>query len=249
MKVLTIFLLARYSFIFLIQNQHRMHILLVEDEPAVATMLNKGLTEEGHTVTIAPDGKIGLQMATDNPFSVIILDVMLPGINGIEICKQLRRQKNHTPVLMLTALSTTENVVTGLDAGADDYITKPFKFRELSARLRSLSRRGQSAGPVEALTLADLEMNLTAKTVRRAGQDISLTSTEYRLLEYLLKNKGRVVSRLDILENVWGIDFNMGTNVVDVYVNYLRKKIDKRGPVKLIQTVIGMGYVMKEPTT
>ncbi len=224
-----------------------MHILLVEDEPAVATMLNKGLTEEGHTVAIAPDGKIGLQMATDHPFSIIILDVMLPGINGIELCKLLRRQKNHTPVLMLTALGTTENVVTGLDAGADDYITKPFKFRELSARLRSLSRRGQPAEPVETLKLADLEMNLTAKTVQRAGQDITLTSTEYRLLEYLLKNKGRVVSRLDMLENVWGIDFNMGTNVVDVYVNYLRKKIDKQGPVKLIQTVIGMGYVMKEP--
>jgi DNA-binding response OmpR family regulator len=225
-----------------------MHILLVEDEPAVATMLNKGLVEEGHTVTIAPDGKIGLQMATDHPFSIIILDVMLPGINGIELCKQLRRQKNHTPVLMLTALGTTENVVTGLDAGADDYITKPFKFRELSARLRSLLRRGQASGPEETLKLADLEMNLTAKTVQRAGQDITLTSTEYRLLEYLLKNKGRVVSRLDMLENVWGIDFNMGTNVVDVYVNYLRKKIDKTGSVKLIQTVIGMGYVMKEPS-
>jgi two-component system, OmpR family, copper resistance phosphate regulon response regulator CusR len=148
---------------------------------------------------------------------------------------------------MLTALGTTENVVTGLDAGADDYITKPFKFRELSARLRSLSRRGQHTEPEETLKLADLEMNLTAKTVQRAGQDITLTSTEYRLLEYLLKNKGRVVSRLDMLENVWGIDFNMGTNVVDVYVNYLRKKIEKTGPVKLIQTVIGMGYVMKEP--
>lgn len=224
-----------------------MHILLVEDEPAVATMLNKGLTEEGHTVAIAPDGKIGLEMASVNSFSIIILDVMLPGMNGIELCKQLRRQKVHTPIIMLTALGTTENVVTGLDAGADDYITKPFKFRELSARLRSLSRRGQPAETEELLRLADLEMNLTAKTVTRAGQDITLTSTEYRLLEYLLRNKGRVVSRLDMLENVWGIDFNMGTNVVDVYVNYLRKKIDKPGPVKLIQTVIGMGYVMKEP--
>jgi two-component system, OmpR family, copper resistance phosphate regulon response regulator CusR len=226
-----------------------MNILLVEDEPAVATMLNKGLTEEGYSVTIAPDGKIGLQMATDHPFNIIILDVMLPGLNGIELCKQLRLQKNHTPVLMLTALGTTENVVTGLDAGADDYIAKPFKFRELSARLRSLSRRGgQPAEAVEVLRLGDLEMNLSAKTVQRGGQDITLTSTEYRLLEYLLRNKGRVVSRLDMLENVWGIDFNMGTNVVDVYVNYLRKKIDKPGPVKLIQTVIGMGYVMKEPS-
>lgn len=224
-----------------------MHILLVEDEPAVAGMLNKGLTEEGHIITVAPDGPIGLQMATENSFNMIILDVMLPGMNGIELCKQLRKQKNHTPILMLTALSTTENVVTGLDAGADDYITKPFKFRELAARVRSLSRRGLPAEPAEVLRLADLEMDLTARTVTRGGIHISLTSTEYRLLEYLLKNKGRVVSRLDMLENVWGIDFNMGTNVVDVYVNYLRKKIDKPGPVKLIQTVIGMGYVMKEP--
>ncbi|RYY55507.1 MAG: response regulator transcription factor [Chitinophagaceae bacterium] len=225
-----------------------MHILLVEDEPGVASMITKGLTEEGHEVTVAPDGNIGLDMATNGKFDVMILDVMLPGINGIELCKQLRKQKDHTPILMVTALASTENIVTGLDAGADDYISKPFKFRELTARLRSLSRRGSVTEVPEILKLADLEMNLLARTVQRNGVDISLTSTEYRLLEYLLKNKGRVVSRLDMLENVWGIDFNMGTNVVDVYVNYLRKKIDKQGPVKLIQTVIGMGYILKEPS-
>lgn len=224
-----------------------MQILLVEDEPAVASMLNKGLAEEGHTVTVAPDGRLGLEMATTNNYQVIILDVMLPGLNGIELCRQLRKNENHTPILMLTALGTTDNLVTGLDAGADDYITKPFKFRELSARLRSLSRRGQSAEPERILRLADLEMNLTARTVERSGQQLSLAATEYRLLEYLMKNKGRVLSRLDLLENVWGIDFNLGTNVVDVYVNYLRKKVERSQFPKLIHTVIGMGYTMKEP--
>ncbi|MFT3678357.1 MAG: response regulator transcription factor [Chitinophagaceae bacterium] len=224
-----------------------MQILLVEDEPAVASMLNKGLAEEGHTVTVAPDGRLGLEMATNNNYQVIILDVMLPGLNGIELCRQLRKNENHTPILMLTALGTTDNLVTGLDAGADDYITKPFKFRELSARLRSLSRRGQSAEPERILRLADLEMNLTARIVERSGQQLSLTATEYRLLEYLMKNKGRVLSRLDLLENVWGIDFNLGTNVVDVYVNYLRKKVERSQFPKLIHTVIGMGYTMKEP--
>lgn len=226
-----------------------MQVLLVEDEPSVASMLNKGLGEEGYQVTVAPDGKLGLQLATDNPYSIIILDVMLPGINGLELCRQLRSRNILTPILMLTALATTDNVVTGLDAGADDYITKPFKFKELSARLRSLARRRPPMEQEKLLKLDDLEMNLTARTVTRFGQSISLTATEYRLLEYLMKNKGRVVSRLDVLEHVWGIDFNMGTNVVDVYVNYLRKKIERKEAGKLIHTVIGMGYCMKEPGT
>jgi DNA-binding response OmpR family regulator len=226
-----------------------MQVLLVEDEPSVASMLNKGLGEEGYQVTVAPDGNLGLQLATDNPYSIIILDVMLPGINGLELCRQLRSRNILTPILMLTALATTDNVVTGLDAGADDYITKPFKFKELSARLRSLARRRPPMEQEKLLKLDDLEMNLTARTVTRFGQSISLTATEYRLLEYLMKNKGRVVSRLDVLEHVWGIDFNMGTNVVDVYVNYLRKKIERKEAGKLIHTVIGMGYCMKEPGT
>lgn len=226
-----------------------MQILLVEDEPSVASMLNKGLGEEGYQVTVAPDGKLGLQLATDNPYNLIILDVMLPGMNGLELCRELRRQNIQTPILMLTALATTDNLVTGLDAGADDYITKPFKFRELSARLRSLARRRPAAETEKLLKMDDLEMNLSAKTVTRFGQNISLTATEYRLLEYLMKNKGRVVSRLDILEQVWGIDFNMGTNVVDVYVNYLRKKVERKDAEKLIHTVIGMGYCMKDPGT
>ncbi|MFN4316202.1 MAG: response regulator transcription factor [Chitinophagaceae bacterium] len=224
-----------------------MQILLVEDEPSVASMLNKGLGEEGYQVTVAPDGRLGLQLATDNPYSLIILDVMLPGINGLELCREIRKQNIKTPILMLTALATTDNVVTGLDAGADDYITKPFKFRELSARLRSLARRQPAQETEKILKLDDLEMNLSAKTVTRFGQNISLTATEYRLLEYLMKNKGRVVSRLDILEQVWGINFNMGTNVVDVYMNYLRKKVERKNSEKLIHTVIGMGYCMKDP--
>src|SRR5690606_36636735 len=174
-----------------------MQVLLVEDEPSVASMLNKGLGEEGYQVTVAPDGKLGLQLATDNPYSIIILDVMLPGINGLKLCRPLRSRNILTPILMLTALATTEHVVTGLDAGADDYITKPFKFKALSARLRSLERRRPPVEQEKLLNLADLEMNLTARTVTRFGQSISLTATESRLLEYLMKNKGRVVSRLD----------------------------------------------------
>ncbi|MET0638134.1 MAG: response regulator transcription factor [Chitinophagaceae bacterium] len=224
-----------------------MHILLIEDEPSVAAMITKGLSEEGHDVVVAPDGRIGLEMARGSKYDLMVLDVMLPGLNGIELCRQLRQQKDQTPVLMLTALSSTENIVAGLDAGADDYMSKPFKFRELIARIHSLSRRSSGKEVQEILVLGDLAMNLHSRTVQRGGVDISLTSTEYRLLKYMLTNKGCVMSRIDMLENVWGTDFNMGTNVVDVYVNYLRKKIDKQGPVKLIQTVIGMGYILKAP--
>lgn len=224
-----------------------MNLLIVEDEPSVISVISRGLTEEGFTVSVAPDGLIGKQMALENQFDLIILDIMLPGINGLELCKIIKEQKPTTPIIMLTALGTTENVVNGLDNGADDYLIKPFKFAELFARIRTLLRRyGGSASLDQIITIADLQLNLSAKTVKRNQKDIILTATEYRLLEFMAKNKSKILSRIDILESVWDIDFNLGTNVVDVYVNYLRKKIDKNSEQKLIHTAVGMGYVLKE---
>lgn len=225
-----------------------LNVLLVEDEISVGNLINKGLSERGYNISLAPDGDIGYEMATKNDFDIMILDIMLPGMNGLELCKRLRNNKVDTPILMLTALSSTENIVTGLDSGADDYITKPFKFAELEARIRSLARRKNQVVTEDNLTLrvADLELNPESKIVIRNGKKITLTSTEFRLLEFLMKNKGKVLSRMTILENVWGIDFNISTNVVDVYINYVRKKIENSSERKLLHTVVGMGYVIKE---
>ncbi|WP_412467830.1 response regulator transcription factor [Pedobacter sp. KLB.chiD] len=224
-----------------------MNLLLVEDEPSVVSVISRGLTDEGFTVSISPDGLIGKQMALENQFDLIILDIMLPGINGLELCKIIKEQKPNTPIIMLTALGTTENVVNGLDNGADDYLIKPFKFAELFARIRMLLRRYHGAvSQDQIIAVGDLQLNLSAKTVKRNQQEIVLTATEYRLLEYMAKNKSKILSRIDILENVWDIDFNLGTNVVDVYVNYLRKKIDKNADQKLIHTAVGLGYILKE---
>lgn len=230
-----------------------MKLLLIEDEPAVVSVITRGLSEAGYEVSVALDGNSGLQMALNNPsFRLIILDVMLPGINGIEVCRSLRNAKQEVPILMLTALGTTENIVMGLDSGADDYLTKPFKLQELEARIRSLLRRKSTIGipvsvtPAAVLTLADLELNMDTKAASRQGKNIQLTATEYRLLEYLLKNPRKVLSRLEILEQVWGIEFNMNTKVVDVYINYLRKKINKHNTTELIHTVVGLGYMIRE---
>ena len=223
-----------------------MKVLLIEDEPNVALLINKGLSENGYSITVAPDGNLGLQLAMEHHFDVIILDIMLPGINGMQLCKQARDNKVLTPILFLTALGTTENIVAGLNAGADDYLVKPFKFAELEARLRSLNRRKQqSIQDDDVHYVADLVINFTSKIITLQGNPVTLTSTEFRLLEYFVRNKNKVLSRIEILEHVWGIDFNMGTNVVDVYVNYLRKKIDKNPDQKLIHTIIGMGYMLK----
>ena len=225
-----------------------MKILLVEDEAALASMLNKGLKEAGYEVTVAPDGLIGHEMAIKNQFDVMVMDIMLPGLNGIQLCKQLRRQQIDTPILMLTALGTTENIVAGLDSGADDYLVKPFHFAELEARLRTLVRRkstGNNNQPDE-LHIGNLTLNISTRSASLNGEPVTLTATEYRLLEFMMHNRGRVLSRMELLENVWGIDFNMSTNVVDVYVNYLRKKIDTSPAQKLIHTMIGMGYILKE---
>lgn len=227
-------------------------ILLVEDETNVISFIKKGLTEEGYEMSVALDGETGLSMALAHNYDLIILDIMLPGKNGLEVCKAIRHENNHTPVLFLTALGTAENVVIGLDTGADDYLVKPFKFIELQARVKSLLRRSTFVAPVsnlpeeELYAIDDLVLNDTSKTVKRGGEQISLTSTEYRLLLLFLKNKNRVLSRMDILEKVWDVNFDMGTNVVDVYVNYLRKKIEKDKSTRLIHTMVGMGYVMKE---
>lgn len=226
------------------------NILLVEDEAHVASLIIRSLSEEGYEVSLAPDGNTGLDMALQNDFNLIILDIMLPGINGLEVCKKIRAAGYATPILMLTALGTTQNIVTGLDSGADDYLVKPYKLAELLARTRSMIRRGSATPEQEAaadkMQLADLILNLNDKTATRSGRKIDLTATEYRLLKYMLTNKKRLLSRMDILEHVWGVDFNMNTKVVDVYVNYLRKKIDKDFDNKLVHTVIGMGYIMKE---
>jgi DNA-binding response OmpR family regulator len=225
-----------------------MKLLLIEDEPSVVSFIRRYLTEAGYDVSVALDGQSGLEMATANTFSLIILDVMLPGMNGIAVCKQLRKQQNATPILMLTALGSTENVVAGLDSGADDYLVKPFKQAELLARIRSLLRRQPEAVPAASnvLKIADLELDLHTKSASRCEETIVLTATEYRLLEYMMRNPRRVLSRMEILENVWGVDFNMNTKVVDVYVNYLRKKVNRKDQPALIQTVVGMGYMLKE---
>ena len=227
-------------------------ILLVEDEISVVSFIRNGLSEENYEVSVALDGTTGADMALANEFDLIVLDIMLPDKNGLEICKELRANDIQTPILFLTALGTSENIALGLNMGADDYLVKPFKFIELSARIKALLRRAvikNDVGSEVALhiyTMADLKINDDAKTVERGGNLISLTATEYRLLLTLMKNRGKVLSRLDLLESAWDINFDLGTNVVDVYINYLRKKLDSENKQKLIHTVIGMGYVLKE---
>ena len=224
-----------------------MNILLVEDEPNVVSVLKRGLSTVEFELSVAPDGHIALEMIAAHTFSLVILDIMLPGINGLDLCRQIKNTHPHIPVIMLTALGSTENIVNGLDNGADDYMVKPFKIAELNARIRTLLRRYAGFRQTEEIiAIGNLYINTTAKTVTRDGQDITLTATEYRLLQYLARNKNKTLSRIDILENVWDIDFNMGTNVVDVYVNYLRKKIDKGFDTNLIHTVVGLGYLLKE---
>jgi DNA-binding response OmpR family regulator len=224
-----------------------MNILVIEDEQNVASFIKKGLEENGMNVILAYDGETGLSLLDQQEFSVIVLDVILPNINGWDVCQRIRKQlRLKTPVLMLTALSSTDNLVKGLDQGADDYLAKPFKFQELLARVKALDRRNrnQIASP-SILKFEDLEMDTDQKMVKRAGKVIKLTSREYNLLEFFLKNPHKVISRMDILENVWGVNFDFGTNVVDVYVNYLRNKMDKNFDTKIIQTVVGMGYILR----
>jgi heavy metal response regulator len=222
-----------------------MYILVVEDERKVAAFLRKGLQEEGYAVDVAYDGEEALLLGRVNQYDLIILDIMLPGKDGIEVLRELRAQRISTPVLMLTARDSLEDKVQGLDSGADDYLTKPFAFAELLARIRALLRRGKPESSVR-LTAADLVLDPATREVQRAGEPIELTSREYALLEYLLRNKGRVLTRSMILEHVWGYRFDPGTNIVDVYISYLRNKIDRGFDRKLIHTVRGVGYVLRE---
>jgi two-component system, OmpR family, copper resistance phosphate regulon response regulator CusR len=232
-----------------------MKILIVEDEANVAEVLKRGLTEEGYTADIATDGKSGLERATTGEYDLILLDVNLPVLNGLDVCKKLRETDELTPVLMLTALSMSDDVVNGLEAGADDYLSKPFRFNELYARVKALTRRKKiiletlkKEEPAETVfKLADLEIDFDARSVKRAGKLIQLTAREYALLEYLARNTGKVRSRLEIASAVWDLDFETGTNFIDVYINYLRNKIDKPFDKRLVQTVTGFGYVLKLP--
>lgn len=228
-----------------------MKILVIEDESKVGAFIKRGLEEHHHQVDVYADGLLGQQAAMEQDYDLIILDIMLPGINGLTICKNLRTRDITAPVLMLTALSATHDIVDGLNAGADDYLAKPFHFSELVARVNALSRRKNNfKQEKEILTLADLRLDTTSKTASREGQEITLTAKEYALLELLLKNTGKVLSRALISEAVWGLEFDTGTNTIDVYVNYLRNKIEKGfSGEKLIHTVVGMGYVMKVKST
>ncbi|MBC7903556.1 MAG: response regulator transcription factor [Gemmatimonadaceae bacterium] len=222
-------------------------ILLVEDERKIADSLKKGLEENTYHVEVAYDGLMGKKLFQTGSFDLVILDVNLPGMNGYDLCKEIRAQNEQVPVIMLTALSALDDKIEGFDAGADDYVVKPFDFKELLVRIRALMKRLRQVVPAgNTLQIGDLSMNLDSKEVIRDGKSITLTAKEFQLLEYLVKNKGRVVSRADIALNVWDIDFDTKTNVIDVYVTFLRKKLDRDFPNKLIHTQVGMGYILKE---
>lgn len=222
-----------------------MRFLVVEDNPRVADLLKRALEDEAYEVDVTNTGTDGLEYALTNGYDGIILDVMLPDRSGVEVCRELRRSGRGTPILMLTALSGTDQKVQGLDAGADDYLTKPFEIDELLARVRSLLRRSE-ASEGSVLRFADLELNLATRVATRGGQKIGLTAKEYALLEYFLRNANRVLSRSRIGERVWGMDFEESSNVIEVYISRLRQKIDKNFDVNLMHTVIGMGYILSE---
>jgi DNA-binding response OmpR family regulator len=223
-------------------------VLLIEDEKKIADSIARGLQELQYYVATAYDGSIGLRMFEAESFHLVITDINLPGVNGYELCKRIRNRNKQVPIMMLTALSATDDKIEGFDAGADDYIVKPFEFRELLARIRVLLKRSVNkqmpAGNI--LRVADLELNVDTKKVSRNDKPIQLTAKEFQLLEYFMRNRNRVLSRGDIAEKVWELDFDTKTNVIDVYINFLRKKIDRDFEHKLIHTHVGMGYVMKE---
>lgn len=223
-------------------------ILLVEDEKKIADSIAKGLKELDYHVETAYDGRIGLRLYESGRFNIVITDINLPGINGYDLCKIIRSSNQHIPVIMLTAFGATNDKIEGFDSGADDYMVKPFEFRELVVRIRALLKRtlNQQLPSGNILRVADLELNVDSKEVTRGGKAINLTAKEFQLLEYFMRNRNRVLSRGDIAERVWELDFDTKTNVIDVYVNFLRKKVDKDFEDKLIYTQVGMGYIMKE---
>lgn len=222
------------------------HICLIEDEQKVAAFICKGLEEHGYTVKTAGDGASAKKLLQQESFDLVIMDVMLPDTNGIELCKRVRQTDSNTPILMLTALNQVHDKVSGLKAGADDYLVKPFHFSELLARIEALMRRNKNKEADHLLTFDDLKLDTWSKTAERGGKQIALTAKEYTLLELFLKNPNKILSREYIAEQVWEIGFDTGTNFIDVYVNYLRKKVEKDFKTKLIHTVIGMGYILKQ---
>lgn len=221
-----------------------MYVLLVEDERRLAQLVRRVLEEEGHTVDVAHDGEEGLHMAEEGTHDVIVLDVMLPVMDGVTVCRSLRRARKDTPVLLLTALDGVEDRVRGLDAGADDYLVKPFAFQELLARIRALGRRKVEARDPQELEFDGLFLDLRKRRVERDGRYIDLSPKEFSLLEFLMRNQGRVVTRMQILDHLWGYDFATDSNLVDVYVAYLRRKLDKGAERRLIRTVRGVGYAL-----
>ena len=227
-----------------------MRILVIEDEERVALPVKRGLEELGFSTTIAADGTTGMNMALSGSFDLVITDILLPGTNGIELCKSIRRELPDIPIIMLTALGTTDEKVEGFDSGANDYLVKPFDFRELYVRVRELLKRSNTGGTPSIkktiLSAGSLEMNTRTMIVKRGDREINLTRKEFKLLEYMLNNQGRVLTRAEIAENVWETSFDTGTNFVDVYINYLRKKIDKGFDRKLIHTRPGIGFILKE---
>ena len=226
------------------------NILIVEDEQKIADTLKLGLSENGYRVDVAYDGQIGLKLFETYAFNLVVLDINLPGLNGYELCKKIRTKNAQVPIIMLTALSSLDDKIEGYDSGADDYFIKQFEFKELIMKIRVLLKRTtrENIPTGNVLKAGDLEMNLDSKEVRRNNIVINLTAKEFQLLEYLLRNKNRVVSRADLAINVWDIDFDTNTNVIDVYINYVRNKIDKQFDQKLIQTQVGMGYILKDKT-
>ena len=222
-----------------------MRVLIVEDEPAIRRTTRRVLEREGYRVDEAPDGRSGLALGAGGEYDIILLDVLLPELDGVQVCKALRAAGVKTPVLMLTALSDVDDRVTGLDSGADDYLGKPFAFKELLARIRSLARRGAGEAEVDpVLKYEDLTLDLQRHEARRDGQRISLTTTEFRLLEFMMRNSTIVLSRSRILDEVWGFDYDGESNVVDTYVHYLRRKIDSSFERRLIRTIRGAGYAL-----
>jgi two-component system copper resistance phosphate regulon response regulator CusR len=223
-------------------------ILIVEDERKIADTIKFGLEEKGYFVEVAYDGKIGYRLFKSHSYNLVILDINLPGMNGFDLCKLIRNDDSNIPIIMVTSLLTLDDKVEGYDSGADDYIVKPFEFKELLLKIRALLKRtmNQQLPVGNILKAADLQVNLDSKEVKRGDKIISLTAKEFQLLEYLLRNKNKVISRADIAINVWDIDFERNTNVIDVYINYLRNKVDKGFDQKLIQTHVGMGYILKE---
>lgn len=224
-----------------------MRILVAEDEVKTALMIKQGLDENGYETDIAFDGEAALALYRQNNYQLIVTDIIMPKLTGLELCTIIRAEKDSPPIIMLTALGMTTDKISGFNAGTDDYLVKPFEFVELLARIKAILKRAHGTqSPANIITFADVVINLESKEVTRAGNSILLTAKEFMLLVYFIKNKGRVVSKLDIAENVWDLNFDTGTNVVEVYVNYLRNKIDKNYPTKLIHTKIGMGYIIKD---